>query len=116
MAKKRLFDDIAEGLHEAIALAEGKADPSTYRIHVPADVDVKTIRKKVGLTQLEFAAQFGFNPARVRDWEQGRSHPDGAVRAYLMVIDRKPDAVREALQAAPVKKSRAQESRFARAS
>ena len=47
--------------------------------------------------QVEFAAQFGFNAARVRDWEQGRSHPDGALRAYLMVIDGEPELVREAL-------------------
>lgn len=100
MTKKRLYDDIAEGLREAISVAKGEADPTTYRIHVPVDVDVKSIRKKVGLTQMQFAAQFGFNPARVRDWEQGRSHPDGAVRAYLMVIDRKPEAVKEALQPA----------------
>ena|ERR1041384_1505590 len=98
--KKRLFDDIAKGLSEAIAIAKGEADPSTYRVHVPAKVDVKAIRKKVGLTQLEFAAQYGFNPARVRDWEQGRSQPDGAVRAYLLVIDRDPEAVKKALRAA----------------
>ena len=98
--KKRLFDDIAKRLSEAIAIAKGEADPSTYRVHVPAKVDVKAIRKKVGLTQLEFAAQYGLNPARVRDWEQGRSQPDGAVRAYLLVIDRDPEAVKKALRAA----------------
>jgi putative transcriptional regulator len=36
----------------------------------------------------------------VRDWEQGRSKPDGAVRAYLIVIDREREAVERALTAA----------------
>lgn len=94
---KRAFDKIMAGMEDALAFAKGEADKSQYRVHVPADVDVKSIRKKIGLTQVEFAAQFGFNAARVRDWEQGRSHPDGALRAYLMVIDRKPEVVREAL-------------------
>ena len=97
--KKRLFDDIADGLREAIAFANGAAEASTYRIHVPAKVDVRAIRKKVGLSQNEFARRFGFSPARIRDWEQGRSRPDGALRAYLMVIERKTDAVMEALHA-----------------
>lgn len=38
MAKKA-FDRIMDGLKEAKAIAEGKADPSTYRVHrvnVPA--------------------------------------------------------------------------------
>lgn len=97
---KRAFEKIRDGLRDAAAFAHGEADESLYQIHVPADVDVKAIRRKIGLTQTEFAARFGFNAARVRDWEQGRSHPDGAVRAYLMVIDRRPDAVREALSEA----------------
>ena len=98
--KKRLFDDIAEGLEHAIAIANGSAAPSTYRIHVPAEVNVRAIRRKTGLSQIQFAARYGFTPARIRDWEQGRSRPDSAVRAYLMVIARKPEAVREALEAA----------------
>jgi putative transcriptional regulator len=93
---KKAFDKIMAGMQDALA-SGGDADEAGYRVHVPAEVDVKTIRRKIGLTQVEFSAQFGFNPARVRDWEQGRSHPDSAVRAYLLVIDRRPDAVREAL-------------------
>jgi len=101
---KRAYEKIRAGLVEALAIARGEADPSTYRIHVPDEVDVKAIRKKFGMTQNAFAERFGFSMARLRDWEQGRSHPDGALRAYLLVIDRKPDAVKEALGA--VQKSR----------
>jgi len=74
--------------HEAIAIARGEADPSTYHIHVPSDLDVRAIRLRTGLSQDKFAERFGFTRARVRDWEQGRSKPDGAVRAYLIVLDR----------------------------
>ncbi|HEY5280635.1 MAG TPA: transcriptional regulator, partial [Pseudolabrys sp.] len=33
----------------------------------------------------------------LRDWEQGAATPDQSARAYLTVIARNPDAVREAL-------------------
>jgi putative transcriptional regulator len=91
---------LIQAAHEAVATARGEADPSTYRIHVPSDLDVKAIRRRTRLSQDKFAERFGFTPARVRDWEQGRSKPDGAVRAYLIVIDREREAVERALTAA----------------
>ncbi len=89
---------LIEAAKEAASIARGEADPATYRVHVPADVDVKALRRKFKLSQDEFASRFGFTAARIRDWEQGRSKPDGALRAYLMVIERQPKAVETALR------------------
>jgi putative transcriptional regulator len=89
---------------EARAIARGEADAKSYVIHVPPDIDVKRLRRQFGLSQGEFANRFGFTPARIRDWEQGRSSPDGAVRAYLIVIAREPEAVQRALAPAPVRR------------
>jgi putative transcriptional regulator len=36
---------------------------------------------------------------RIQDWEQGRSKPDGALRAYLLVIQREREAIERALAA-----------------
>lgn len=93
---KRLIAAAKEGR----AIARGEADSATYRIHTPSDIDVRALRRRLGLSQDEFAIRFRFTPARIRDWEQGRSKPDSAVRAYLMVIDREPEAVARALSAA----------------
>jgi putative transcriptional regulator len=101
---KKAFDRIMGGAQEALALAKGAADESKYRIHVPSEVDVKAIRTDLNLTQPEFCSRFGFGLARVRDWEQGRSRPDGALRAYLMVILRQPKAVEKALEPSVNKK------------
>jgi putative transcriptional regulator len=84
---------------EARAIAGGEADPATYNIYIPAQIDVKAMRKKMQLSQDQFAYRYGFTPARIRDWEQGRSNPDGAARAYLMVIEKEPKAVERALKA-----------------
>jgi putative transcriptional regulator len=58
----------------------------------------KLIRRALGLTQEEFAARFHIPLGTLRDWEQGAAEPDQAVRAYLTVIARDPNAVRKALQ------------------
>ncbi len=55
---KMVFDQIAEGMQEALAVARGEAEP--YKLHVPAEIDVKAIRAKTGLSQKDFASTFGF--------------------------------------------------------
>ena len=52
------------------------------------------------MTQRAFADVFGFTLAQLRDWEQGRASPTHAARAYLLVIDREPEAVQRALKVA----------------
>jgi putative transcriptional regulator len=58
---------------------------------------VRLVREGVGLSQAKFAETYRINPARLRDWEQGRSAPDSAAMAYLRVIEREPAAVARAL-------------------
>jgi putative transcriptional regulator len=82
---KRAFDKITAGLEGAIAITRGEAAPRAYRVHVAAEVDVKATRRKLGVTQAEFAAAFGFALDAVQDWEQGRRRPEGAARAFLKV-------------------------------
>jgi putative transcriptional regulator len=86
---------------EGRAIARGEADPATYKVYVPAKIDVKAIRAKTGLTQEEFSVRYAVSLASLRDWEQGRFSPDPTVRAYLTIIDRDPDAVEKALTREP---------------
>jgi putative transcriptional regulator len=97
---RRVADGILRGLKEALAFAEGTADMSLYRVHIPPEIDVRAIRGRLGLTQQQFAIRFGFNINTLRHWEQGRRVPEGPTRAYLMVIDREPKAVEKALRIA----------------
>ena len=96
----QVADSIRRGLEEAVAYAGGRADPSAYRVHVPERIDVRAIRAKLGMTQQEFAASFGFSVNTLRHWEQGKRQPEGPTRAYLRVIERAPRAVQKALRAA----------------
>jgi putative transcriptional regulator len=63
--------------------------------------DLCAVRKRLKLTQEEFARDFRIPIGSIRDWEQGRSRPDAAASAYLRVIEHDPAAVRRALAKAP---------------
>jgi putative transcriptional regulator len=95
----RVADRIRAGLEDAIRIARGEAEPGTYRVHVPERIDVKAIRKGLGMTQAEFAAAFGLSLSTLRKWEQEGREPEGPARAYLKVIAKNPQAVRAALAA-----------------
>jgi putative transcriptional regulator len=58
---------------------------------------IKVTRLKLGMSQAAFAEAFGFTLGALQDWEQGRVTPPEAIRRYLRVIDREPEAVMRAL-------------------
>lgn len=90
---------IIAALKEAIAWSQGEpvaARETTVRV---PHVDVRLLRKKMRLSQDEFATKFGFAPASVRNWEQGRRQPEGPARVLLAVIARHPEVVEEVLHA-----------------
>lgn len=95
---KKAFDKIMAGLNDALAIAKGEAARNTFKIHLPAALDVKAIRGRTHLSQQRFAARYAIPVATLRDWEQGRSHPEGAARTYLHLIDRAPDTVAKLLE------------------
>jgi putative transcriptional regulator len=90
-------DSILKGAREALDYAKGAREG--YGVHVPAEVNVRAIRVKLGMTQEEFSLRFGFSLATLRQWEQGRRSPEGPARAYLTVIQNNPDMVLDALSA-----------------
>lgn len=67
------------------------------RIYNPPVPNVKAIRHKLGLSQAQFARQFGFSVRTVQQWEQGRAAPDRPARILLRVIETAPEAVERAL-------------------
>jgi putative transcriptional regulator len=98
--KRSVGGEIIMSLKEAIAWASGKSVPvRVTTVQVPT-TDVRALRHKLRLSQLGFAARFGFQPATVRNWEQGRTTPDGPARVLLAVIAHHPEAVEDAVRKA----------------
>lgn len=94
----RVGKQLIEAMEEVLADIRGL--PTGVRKHVvivPAEVDVKAIRRRLKMSQRVFAERFGFSLGTVQNWERGHRRPEGAARALLKVIDRRPAAVLEAL-------------------
>lgn len=62
--------------------------------------DVAMLRRFVGLTQVRFAQALGISVHTLRNWEQGRRHPEGPALALLRIAARHPKIVRENLGSA----------------
>lgn len=90
------FESIARGLKEAVAHAKGKK--VAVKVYKPKPINVSALRQRMGMTQEQFAARFGFSVATLRHWERGDRTPRGAALVLLNVINRAPKAVSAALR------------------
>ncbi len=52
---------------------------------------IRRLRRRLGLSQPEFAERYGIPLANIRQYEIGRTMPPPAVRAYLAVIEQEPE-------------------------
>ena len=90
-------EDIARAVAEDPDAAPLLTDEQLAEMRVVWPVDIAATRRRLGLSQTEFAAWFGISPGTLRNWEQGRRVPEGPARVLLRVIERDPEAVRRAL-------------------
>jgi putative transcriptional regulator len=91
---------VIEGLEEAIAWSHGESSRVRVTVVRVPKIDVRKVRRQMGLSQTQFATKFGFSPATLRNWEQGRATPDAPTRVLLAVIAKHPEAVEDVLQKA----------------
>ncbi|MGE0119872.1 MAG: helix-turn-helix domain-containing protein [Dongiaceae bacterium] len=106
-AAKKAVDDLAFG-RTGYVEATGVVDygllkrkmmnrnVAVHRIEARA-IDVRALRARLGLSQEAFAGRYGLDVATVRNWEQGRTTPEGPAATLLQLIDRDPDKVVELL-------------------
>jgi putative transcriptional regulator len=86
-----LFRELEASVREGGAILRG--EKSLSRAFVCEGPDVKHVRDSFRLTQTEFAALLGISVKTLRNWEQGRRHPEGAARVLLRVAEKHPEAV-----------------------
>ena len=96
----KAYESIRRGLEEALAHAKGEKVPGlrVHRIAVKT-TDVAALRKKVGLSQAQFAKSIGVALGTLQGWEQGRRRPVGPARVLLALIEKRPSIVRDELGA-----------------
>jgi putative transcriptional regulator len=86
--------DLVDGMKLVLAHHRGQVELETVW---PKPINVKAIRKRVKMSQTEFARAYGISKRALQEWEQGGRQPDSAARAYLTLIAKEPAVVRRAL-------------------
>ena len=87
------FERLISSAKEAKEIMAGKKEPSRkFFIEEP---NPKDIRAKLSLTQEKFAALMNISVHTLRNWEQGRRHPEGPARVLLNVVNNHPEVLIE---------------------
>lgn len=87
-----LFDELKEGLQEAIDYEKGSgtAKVTTYHIYPLREYSnsqIRELRMKKGMSQTVFASFMGVSKKTVEAWEGGRTHPTGSACRLMDVLD-----------------------------
>ena len=93
-----LFDDLKQGLQEAIDFAngDGPARVTTYIIEPVKELDreeIKALRNSANMTQSVFADYMGVSVKTVEAWERGRTHPTGPAYRLMSILSDNQNAV-----------------------
>ncbi len=90
-----LFEDLKEGLQEALDCAKGNMRPGTriMRREIVAPVvrspaAIKKLRLSLGKTQEVFAQLLGVSKKTALAWDAGTKKPNGSVLRLFQVIER----------------------------
>lgn len=86
MTKKTLGQELIEAVQDAIKKKiKGRV--------VRPKINVADVRKKLGMTQKEFAEQYFIKLQTLRNWEQEKRIPDATTLAYLTCIASHPKGI-----------------------
>ena len=91
--------DLIKSLTGALAHARGARTDA--RAHVVEMPDARAIRRGLRLSQQAFAAACRIPLPTLKNWEQGRRHPDAPAAAYPRAIARRPEEIRAVFASEP---------------
>ena len=98
MAKRKIFDELKEGIAAMKGQREGKITLRTYKVE-PAPlpkVDSKMIRdtrKRLRCSRAVFARRLRINERTLEKWEQGRAKPNPQAAALVLLVRKFPDTL-----------------------
>jgi putative transcriptional regulator len=98
MSKRRLFDELLEGVNAMREQREGKITLRQYRQAVlpPPQVTpelIRDTREKLRVSRAVFARHLRIAPRTLESWEQGRSHPNHQAAALILLVRQYPDTL-----------------------
>ncbi len=85
------YKSIKTGLEDAIKYSNGlKSIGKEFR---PIPIDVKSLRKRLKMSQNEFAESFGISLGTLRHWERGDRNPQGPALILLNLVAKEPRVI-----------------------
>jgi putative transcriptional regulator len=98
MSKRKIFDEMMEGIRAMKSHREGKITLRTYNVIAAAlpKVDSKLIwdtRKKLHCSRAVFARKPHINERTLEKWEQGRAKPNPQAAALVLLVRKYPDTL-----------------------
>jgi putative transcriptional regulator len=97
-AKRRIFDELMEGVHAMRQHREGKITLRTHHVATTPlpKVDARLIRDtrdRLGCSRAVFARKLRINERTLERWEQGRGKPNPQAAALVLLVRRYPDTL-----------------------
>jgi putative transcriptional regulator len=98
MTKRKIFDEMMEGVAAMKGHREGKITLRTYKVEVAPlpKVDSKFIRdtrKRLHCSRAVFARRLHINERTLEKWEQGRAKPNSQAAALVLLVRTFPDTL-----------------------
>jgi len=98
MSKRKIFDEMMEGVRAMKSHREGKITLRTYNVEAAPlpKVDAKLIRdtrKRLHCSRAVFARKMRINERTLEKWEQGRAKPNPQAAALVLLVRKYPDTL-----------------------
>jgi len=99
MSKRKIFDEMMEGVRAMKSHREGKITLRTYNVEAAPlpKVDAKLIRdtrKRLHCSRAVFARKMRINERTLEKWEQGRAKPNPQAAALVLLVRKYPDTLK----------------------
>ena len=96
--KRKLFDELMEGIDTMREQRRGKITLRTHSVEVLPllEIDAKLIREtreQLNLSRAVFARQLRVSTRTLENWEQGRSKPNAQASTLILMVRKYPDTL-----------------------
>lgn len=91
--QEEIFKELLKSVQQGGEILKGTRRAS--RTFEYPESEVRALRERFGLSQDKFAHLVGISVGTLRNWEQGRRHPEGPARVLLRVADLHPEVLLE---------------------
>lgn len=98
MEEINVFEDIVQGLKEAIAYEQGTGKARVQKLTINpvgemTPAEIKEVRHSLNMSQVTFAIVMGVSTKTVEAWEAGTNRPNGSARRFMKALKNDPQLV-----------------------